>query len=442
MPSGKLLSPLLAKTLTIGFLTVLLLIPLALLGGLVGERMQLRNQAAAKVAGGWGGAQVVGGPMLNVPFETVTQEGDRWVRTVTVQRILANHLRLSGELLPQLRYVGIYSVPVYTFGMHIEGSFPADALKDLLLESQGRTVLWDKATVFLPIQDPKGIRKVSQARWGDTQLDLQPGHYEDLPGITSAIDLTQLRSGKSQPFSLRLDIAGSSSVRVLPLAATTEVALKSSWDDPSFSGNFAPANYTVSKQGFTANWQVLELNRQFPQQWLGESFGAGVLRDAGFGVDLFQSVDTYHRNERAIKYGILFIALTFMSIFLWEIVTGVRIHAMQYLFVGLGLSVFYLLLLALSEHLPFAGGYSIGASAMALLIGVYLAGALKSSTAGAVAGGVIGGVYALLYLLILSEQYALLLGAILLFAMLATLMLVTRKYDWSSFGGRKEDADD
>jgi inner membrane protein len=181
---------------------------------------------------------------------------------------------------------------------------------------------------------------------------------------------------------------------------------------------------------------VLELNRNFPQSWAGEATPDGTLLATAYGVQLHQPVDTYQRNERAIKYALLFIAITLMTIFLWEHLSGLRLHAVQYFMVGLALSVFYLLLLAFSEHLPFGAAYAIAAAALTALLGIYLAGALRSQRAGALAAGTIASVYGLLYLLVLSEQYALLLGALLVFAVLAAIMLVTRRLDWHELGAR------
>jgi len=169
-----------------------------------------------------------------------------------------------------------------------------------------------------------------------------------------------------------------------------------------------------------------------------------VRRDAiesvAFGVNLFQPVDTYHRNERASKYALLFISLTFMSVFLWEQVSGARIHAMQYLFVGFALCVFYLLLLALSEHVPFGYAYLIAAVAQAALVGIYMGSGLKNGWIGLIVSSVLSAVFGLLYLLILSEQYSLLLGAVFVFAVLAALMLATRRTDWYAVSGRAKQA--
>jgi inner membrane protein len=217
---------------------------------------------------------------------------------------------------------------------------------------------------------------------------------------------------------------------VLPLGSTTTAALKSGWPHPSFQGAFLPASRSISADGFEARWQVLELNRSYRQAWLEGEVNEATLAESAFGVGLFQAVDIYQRGERAIKYALLFIALTFLTFLAWEHIARVRLHPLQYLLVGLALSMFYLLLIALSEHVAFALAYLIAAVALVMLIGVYVAGALKGRARGAAASAVMTVVYGLLYVLVLSEDYALLLGAIILFSALAAVMLATRKLDW------------
>jgi inner membrane protein len=224
----------------------------------------------------------------------------------------------------------------------------------------------------------------------------------------------------------------------LPFGSETQVQVASNWPHPSFSGAFLPATRNITAQGFDAQWQVLELNRPYPQAWLGTQISDAALNASAFGVGLYQAVDIYQRGERATKYALLFIALTFLTFFAWEQLTGTRLHPLQYLLVGLALSMFYLLLIALSEHVSFANAYLIAAASLVLLIGAYIAGALASRSRGIIVAGAMSFIYGLLYVLVLSEDYALLLGAITLFATLATVMLVTRKLDWYRIGQRQE----
>ena len=436
MFSARISNPLLAKALAIAGLTLVLLIPLGQLRDLIGERSGIREQATRKVAQGWGDVQIVGTPILSVPLEAERPT----VRRVAPRRVLAATGEIRGELKTFERHVGIHTVPVYQIRLQIEATFAPAGLAPLRPEETSPEARWHEATLFVPIADLRGIREVITARWGEQLLNLQPSEYDGLAGVSAAVDLTALRHGQAQQFILELELAGSRSLRALPLARVTTVHLSSAWPHPSFDGAFLPASYTLNAAGFNARWQVLELNRGFPHTWVDREVRAKRLETSAFGVSLFQPVDTYQRSERALKYAVLFIALTFMSVFLWEQVAGIRIHAMQYLFVGLALCVFYLLLIALSEHIAFLWSYVSAAAAEATLIGIYLGSGLHDRQAGVLVGTALGAVYGLLYLLILSEQYSLLLGAMLVFAVLAALMWVTRGTDWYRLSERARQA--
>jgi inner membrane protein len=271
------------------------------------------------------------------------------------------------------------------------------------------------------------LRKASLA---ERELYFAPGVSTDMAGIEAPVDLSQFAQDATLPFHVDVVLAGSQAVALLPTAATTQLRLQADWPDPQFQGAFLPANYSIGAKGFDANWQVLALNREFPQSWTDAEVDSQQLQNAAFGVGLFQSVDVYQRSERAVKYALFFISLTFLSFFAWELLGKLRVHAMQYLFIGLALSTFYLLLIALTEHLPFWLAYAAGAGALVTLLGIYISGALASARLGLIIAGLMSLVYGLLYLLVLSESYSLLMGSIALFGVLATVMLATRKLQW------------
>jgi inner membrane protein len=232
-------------------------------------------------------------------------------------------------------------------------------------------------------------------------------------------------------FAADLVISGTQRLQFLPFAQSTHVNLTSPWPNPSFGGAFSPDGAPqVGTHGFAADWHVLQINRDYPQFWVEHRVSEQQLEKSGFGVDFYQPVDAYQRDYRAIHYAVLFITLTFMVLFLWEHTIGVAVHSMQYAMIGAALSVFYLVLLAVSEHLNFAGSYTLAAAAMTLLLAVYFSGIAKSRAAGWATGTLTGVCYSLLYLLVLSEEYALLFGALAIFFLLAAIMIGTRKLDW------------
>jgi inner membrane protein len=300
-----------------------------------------------------------------------------------------------------------------------------------LAEPTEVTYLWSQSRLRLPISAVRSLREIQQADFAGRQLKLGPAGPGLYRGIEARLDLSELHnSSTAAAFDFGAVVAGSRSVSMLPIGNVTTVNLRSDWPHPSFQGAFLPVARTITEQGFEARWQVLELNRPYRQVWQDGEVDESMLVQSSFGVGLFQPVDIYQRGERAVKYAVLFIALTFLTFFAWEQVTRNRLHPLQYLLVGLALSTFYLLLIALSEHLAFATAYVVAATALVFLIGVYIAGALRSSRRGLVAGGAMTMVYGLLYMLVLSEDYSLLLGAIILFVALAAVMLATRRIDW------------
>lgn len=419
------------KAALIGVIVLLLLIPLAMLKSVVTERAGLREQAYQRVAEGWGGELTVGGPMLIVPMErkVVIENKERILRSDVYLLPAKLNAEVEVKLDPQPRYVGIYAVPVYLSTLRLQGEFDFTTLQPLLEQTEV-TYLWSQSRLRLPISSVRSLREIKHANFAGQQVKLGPAGPGVYVGVEARVDLSQLRQSATAAFDFGTVVAGSRAVSMLPLGSTTTVSMRSDWPHPSFQGAFLPSERTITEQGFQARWQVLELNRSYGQVWQEGEVSDDALRQSAFGVSLFQPVDIYQRGERAVKYAVLFIALTFLTFFAWEQVTRNRLHPLQYLLVGLALSMFYLLLIALSEHVAFAIAYVTAAAALVMLIGLYLAGALRSAWRGLIAGGAMSLVYGLLYMLVLSEDYSLLLGSIILFAALAAVMLATRRVDW------------
>lgn len=430
------------KAATIGGVVLILLVPLAMLGSLVAERFQLRETAYARVAEGWGGKAVVGGPVLIVPMERTVDVRGRMQLVRSELYLLPAEVvaRVELNLEREPRYVGIYAIPVYLAVVGLGGRFDLAGFE--LPQDDGRIrYRWDRARLRLPLADSRSLRDVREASFGGTSLTLRPAALGVFRGVEAVVDASALADDGSLPFSFDVVVAGSREFSMLPTGSTTMAALRANWPHPSFQGSFLPVERTVSETGFTARWQVLELNRAYGQVWEADEVDDARVMSSAFGVGLYQSVDVYQRTERAIKYALLFIALTFLTFFAWEHVSGLRLHPLQYLLVGLALSVFYVLLLALSEHIEFLAAYALAAAALLSVMGVYISGALRSARRGFIVATVMAVVYGLLYALIASEDYALLMGAIALFAALATVMLATRKIDWYAVRSGPETAD-
>jgi inner membrane protein len=419
------------KAVMIGIIVLILIVPLTMLRGLVNERSALREQAYSRVAEGWGGNSIVGGPMLVVPTERIASD-DR-SRTIVRNELYLLPAELNVDVEMNLerepRYVGIYAVPVYQSKIKMSGRFDLAGLAPLM-GKEGVIYLWDQARVRLPLSQSRSLREVREARVASRDLKLGPAAPGLFRGVEAAIDLSPLVDAKTVEFSFDTVVAGSREFSFLPVGSTTSIAMRSDWPHPSFQGSFLPVDRTITERGFEARWQVLELNRSYRQAWQGGEVDDAMLMESAIGVGLYQAVDVYQRAERAIKYALLFIALTFLTFFAWEQLSALKLHPLQYLLVGLALSMFYVLLIALSEHILFALAYLTAAGALVLLMAVYISGALHSAKRGFGVATAMTVVYGLLYGLILSEDYALLMGALTLFAALAAVMIATRKIDW------------
>ena len=444
----RFIPPLLGKTLVVGSVAVLLLILIAREEGLVGERVGMREQARARVQESWGGAQTTAGVLLAVPVETtrVVKEqtpAGRETEHTEVDRnvfyLLPDTLRITADADPSFRTVGLYQTPVYLAHVTISGAFVNRDLAPLLQQKQGREVKWSDARLLVLNSESRALRAVDELTVAGESEQVSADGYAGSAGISTPVPIAALREASSIPFHLKLTIAGSSRLMFLPLARKADISMHSPWPHPSFEGAPAPLDPKVSDEGFSAQWSVLEINRSFGQSWYDSQVREGVpteiaLGQSAVGVSFYEPVDIYQRNYRAVHYAALLIAITFLTFFLWEQVSGVSIHAMQYLMVGLGLALFYLLLIALSEHVSFDVAYVLSAGALVALLTFYLTGVLRGVRLALGAGGGLATIYLMLYWILRSEDYSLLMGALLLFGVLAILMIATRRVDWSGVG--------
>jgi len=431
----------LPKAVAIAILTVLMLWPLSRVENLVNERQVLQHEAYGAISAGFGGSQIVGSPVVSVDTQERSLVTDSAAKTSTelwsagpALHLLSDDVHIETAVVVEVRTKGIYAIPVYVSKVTIDGKFRPESIARLLANSEDTRTLPAHAVFQLPISSVKYLRALTRFEVGGQTLHAANGEVVGMSALSAPVDLASVDLAGGIPFHLEFELAGSDSLRFLPLAANTEVTAHVAWPHPDFDGAFLPVSHQISDKAYAATWRVLELNRAFPQIWRGSSIDASILGSA-FGVRLFQPSDVYTQNYRAIRYGILFVAITFTCFFAWEhLVHDLRLHPMQYLLVGLGLSTFYLLLLALSEHVGFAASYAVAATALVALITTYLAGATNNRRATTVIGAALAASYAILYVILLSQDYALLFGSLLLFAILATLMLSTRRLDWAKVG--------
>ncbi len=450
------------KALLIAGLTVVLLWPLARVEHLVDERQQLRMTAFESIASGWGGAQQIGAPLVSVPmqkrswvpYETAEKRTERWLDSAPT-RLVATSVDVQATLDVTHRTRGIYTMPVYIATIVISGQFDRAALEALRESDEPERGQLSAARVYVPLSSLKALRSLQAFRLGSQSLKGEGGVLAGMDAISADVDVEALLSASSTPitseapavgsagkipFRVELTLAGTDSLQFLPLGASTNVQVQGNWGSPEFYGAFLPDQHDIQNDRFKASWRVLQLNRALPASWRGNEQGKDALTSAAFGFGVFEPVDVYARSYRAIRYGVLFVAITFLCFFAWEHGgTGVRLHPMNYLLVGLALAVFFLLLVALSEQIGFDWAYLAAASALVALLTIYVAGVVDRSGPAWVMGGAMSAAYGALYVILGSEDYALLLGAGLVFAVLAMLMIGTRRFDWTTLRMRGVD---
>lgn len=444
------------KLFVISVLILLLWIPLLIVRGLIKERQQRRDQVIESVAQTWGRSQTLGGPVLVVPY--IGPVRDPSTGAVTSGRLLAyflpETLKVEGTVAPERRSRGIFEVVVYRTDLRWAGTFARPSFASWSVPPE--QILWKEAFLSVGVPDMRGIRRGTVLHWQGRPLALEPGGGEAeiwssglrvaLPDLTAApVPATsEAAQAAERPaaYAFRFDLSldGSGQLSFLPMGKQTTVALRSSWRDPSFIGAFLPETREVGADGFAAVWNVAYFGRSYPQQWrspdTAQVASQEALYSSSFGVDLYLPVDIYQKSERSVKYGLLFLLLTFLTFFLYEMFSPFALHPVQYLLVGAALCLFYLLLLSISEHVPFGISYAIASAATIALIGGYSLAILRGRLRALVMSGVLALLYGYLYVLLKSEDFALLLGSIGLFLILALVMFVTRKIDW--YGTRPE----
>ena len=296
---------------------------------------------------------------------------------------------------------------------------------------------FDAPFLAVGISDIRGIENALKLELDGQRLDFVPGTEVAWLGEGVRVTLPTLDTSKTTElaFAFDLQLQGTGSLRVLPVGKTSSVSLGANWPHPSFIGNFLPAKREINDQGFKADWQT-----SFFSTNLQEAMHRCVMGDCeafnsrSFGVSFIDPVDQYLKSDRAIKYALLFIVLTFAGFFLFEVLKSLAVHPVQYALVGVALAFFYLLLLSLSEHIGFALAYLLSASACVLLIGFYVCHVLRSVRHGLSFSAGLAALYGLLYGLLSAEDYALLMGSLLLFGLLGVFMVLTRKLDWYGIG--------
>ncbi len=441
------------KLLSIGILILLLLIPASMISSLIQEREFTREAAIDEVSNKWSREQIICGPVLTVPYKKYREDSEGKLKEITeYAHFLPNSLDVSGEVMPEKRYRGIYEVVVYNTQLAYQGQFARPDFSDWDIAEED--ILWKDAFVSVGISDMRGIKENIALQWNENTRSFDPGMQTFLmftgadqsprdsfertnsafpnkianAGVSTRVPLTGQEENIAYDFSL--DLNGSKYLNFVPLGKETTVQLASPWQNPSFDGAFLPDERSVAEEGFNAHWKVLHLNRNYPQQWQGAAYS---VNDSVFGVNLLLPVDEYQKSMRSAKYAVMIIALTFLLFFFVEVLNKKRIHPFQYILVGLAICIFYTLLLSLSEHTSFNFAYAIASVVIIGMITVYAQSIFKNQLLTRILGFMLVVIYGFIFVILQLQDFALLMGSIGLLIVLGIVMYLSRKVDWYNF---------
>lgn len=405
----------------------ILLIPVSMVRSLIKEREVRRNQVVWEVNEKWGGEQKLTGPILTIPFLTTCHDSKGEVQQRRqLLHILPDRLEIHAEQKAEMRYRGIYEVVVYSIDLKFDGQFPE--LDSLELPISRNDMIWDEAYLNMGISEVQGIRERIQMNWdGKVYHALQGTEDQDLVSSGIHFKLADLTQKTSAEFVFQIKLQGSDQISFAPLGKETDIQIHSNWQHPSFIGQFLPDSRTITDHGYDASWHVLDYNLDFPRYWVDKKHD---IANSTLGVTCHVPVDEYQQTMRTTKYAFLFICLTFVAFIMIELLGRQKLHPIQYLLVGLGLVLFYSILLALTEHVRFGIAYAIAATALIVLFYSYLRSAFSQKRFSLITTIVISSLYGYLYIVLLIQDYALLVGNIGLFIILSMIMFLTRKMDW------------
>lgn len=455
--------PLFTKLAALAAIGLLLLFGLSMIDNVVRDRVRYRSLTAQSVAESLAGPQTLMGPLIHSAcvesWDVETGKGDE--RRMVEQRrefrltAMPEQLKLTTGAAMEERARGLHKVNTYNLKAQITAQWgslaalvPQSTIKDSRMHCGAPIVM-------MAVGDARGIR-TAQFTLGSQALALKPGTFHPAysRGLHAALPESVRGKADGLTATLDLELVGTERLSIVPLGGNTEVLMTSSWPHPSFAGRFLPSEREITKAGFSAQWRLSSLATT-AQADVAEGKPVCVGGDSGsvyastrdsdysaaatpaqgqcadsFSIAFVEPVNPYSLSDRAIKYGVLFIALTFVAVGLFEVMKKLRVHPVQYLLVGSALCSFFLLLVSLSEHLPFGASYAVAASACVLLLGYYASHILGGLARGIPLAGGIGVLYGLLYVLLQLEQTALVVGAVALFLVLAAVMVLTREVNW------------
>lgn len=408
------------KMILLAIMGLFLLAPLEMIKSIIRERQRNSENIKKDIALQWAGQQILSGPVLNIPLRVYPSKKDSEPYK-SIFHLMPETLNIQGNISTEKRHRSIYQAVVYTTDVKISGEFVIPEIKP----GEKSEILWNEAYYTIGISDNRGLKGRVSLKTDSVVTDAVPGLKDTelfASGITFPAQLDPRE--KRIQYSLDMKLSGSENLSFVPVGKTTNVNLSSAWTAPGFMGNFLPSERTVNESGFQAKWLITNLNRNFPQFWTGNEFKTG---NDSFGVDFVLQVDHYQKSERSAKYGILFIALTFLALLFVELTLDEKVHVFHYLLLALGLILFFSLLNALGEQIGFNLAYLIASSSTIIMILLFLRALIHKTRPVVLIGSLLVFLYTFIYILLTLNDYAYLAGNIGLFVLLAITMKLSLK---------------
>lgn len=430
-----------ARMLMVGALILVLLIPLTYVNILIEERAFRQQDVVREINQKWGNEVILYGPILKLPYKTYSETSTFNEQTKTYlkeTKTLINYayffpekLDINASVKSKAMHLGNFESAVFTSNMSIEGNYNRPDLAPKGVKNED--ILWEKSTILFRTTNLKGIKNEMTITINGKSYTFETNFNEN--ALSKHLD--ELETGfineqlikTNFKFNMNVTYDGSKQIQAIPVGKTTTMTMSSNWADPGFIGNYSPDDETrsITKDGFKVDWKVLSINRAFSQLYLNK---IPNLNQFAFGTKFVVLVDEYQKSERSAKYGFLVIGLTFLVFFLIQTMSKIHIHPFQYLMIGLALVMFYTLLVSISEHSNFLKAYLVAGTSVVLLITLYSKSILRNLKFSVLIGLSLTALYSFIYVIIQLENYALLVGSIGLFLILATVMFVSRKIDW------------
>ena len=412
-----------AKMIMVGILTLVLLIPLALVQDLIVERSVRQKEVISETTSKWGSSVYFYGPILKIPYKDPMTLANNYAyffpenlnnkTDVTMVKPLERSIYKSNVFTTKMEFDGKYSTPNFA-----SKGIPAE------------NIYWNRAKIIIRTTNLKSLKDEVKMKLGNQNVTFESVANTTNDSIesleTNYFDYQSLQNNTQ--FNFDISFNGSKQIKMVPIGKTTDAKITSNWNSPNFNGNFSPISREITDKGFAANWKILHFNRPFAQNYFD------VLPELGkyaFAVDFITPVDEYQQNERASKYGFLVIGLTFLIFFLIQSISKINIHIFQYSMIGIALIMFYTLLISITEHSSFSFAYIVAASSVIVLISLYSISILKDKKFPLFIGVSLTVLYTFIFVIIQLEDYALLVGSIGLFAILAAIMYFSRKIEWN-----------